>query len=176
MKRREALVAQSELHSKQFEAAQARLLEAQQAEEAKGGVPGACGRLLGLAGREQEACCTSVLWCLKKPVRDSQRTLPAGDARRWNGVRTVVQARALLKTLFRAASQHKAQVRPYGCAAHGLCTMQFHYKLCCLVPAACAGHRGGGPGDGAVRRDRAAQAAPGHPRDGEVRGGAAGGK
>lgn len=71
--RKAALLAQSELHSKAFEAAQGRLMEARQAEEARGGVP--------------------------------------ADAKRWNGVRTVVQARALLKTLFRSASQHKAQVR-----------------------------------------------------------------
>lgn len=38
----------------------------------------------------------------------------AADAKRWNGVRSVVQARALLKTLFRSASQHKAQVSKLG--------------------------------------------------------------
>ncbi len=32
------------------------------------------------------------------------------EARRWTGLRTVVEARALLKTLFRAAAGHKGQV------------------------------------------------------------------
>lgn len=40
MRRKMALLAQSEVHSKAFEAAQAKLLEARQAEEARGGVPG----------------------------------------------------------------------------------------------------------------------------------------
>lgn len=35
----------------------------------------------------------------------------ANEARRWTGVRTIVEARSLLKSLFRAASGHKAQVR-----------------------------------------------------------------
>lgn len=39
---------------------------------------------------------------------------PAADAKRWNGVRSVVQARALLKSLFRSASQHKAQASRLG--------------------------------------------------------------
>lgn len=40
MRRKMALLAQSEEHSKAFEAAQAKLLVARQAEEARGGVPG----------------------------------------------------------------------------------------------------------------------------------------
>ncbi|KAL4427717.1 hypothetical protein ABPG75_001806 [Micractinium tetrahymenae] len=43
-----------------------------------------------------------------RAVEDAKGGVPA-DARRWNGVRSVVQARALLKTIFRAASQHKAE-------------------------------------------------------------------
>ena len=43
--RRAALLAQSELHSKQLEQAQAKLMEARQAEEARGGVPGGEGCL-----------------------------------------------------------------------------------------------------------------------------------
>ena len=38
------------------------------------------------------------------------------EARRWNGVRTIVEARSLLKTVFRAAAGHKAQV----CGGAGL--------------------------------------------------------
>ena len=34
----------------------------------------------------------------------------ANEARRWTGVRTIVEARSLLKSLFRAAAGHKAQV------------------------------------------------------------------
>ena len=44
MQRKLALLQQSDLHSKQFEQAQAQLMEARQAEEARGGVPGAGGR------------------------------------------------------------------------------------------------------------------------------------
>ena len=56
--------------------------------------------------------------CVPRATLPAVPTLccPAGDARRWNGVRTVVQARALLKTVFRSASQHKAQAS--GRAAH----------------------------------------------------------
>jgi len=43
VRRKMALLAQSEVHSKAFEAAQAKLLEARQAEEARGGVPGLWG-------------------------------------------------------------------------------------------------------------------------------------
>ena len=35
----------------------------------------------------------------------------AADARRWNGLRNVVESRALLKTAFRTASTLKAQVQ-----------------------------------------------------------------
>ena len=35
----------------------------------------------------------------------------ANEARRWTGVRTIVEARSLLKSLFRAAAGHKAQVQ-----------------------------------------------------------------
>lgn len=41
-------------------------------------------------------------------------TPSAADAKRWNGVRTLEQARGLLKTLFRSASQHKAQASGIG--------------------------------------------------------------
>ncbi len=37
----------------------------------------------------------------------------ANEARRWTGVRTIVEARSLLKSLFRAAAGHKAQVRAH---------------------------------------------------------------
>lgn len=44
-------------------------------------------------------------------VRQSEEDKGGGaaDARRWNGLRTIVEARAMLKTVFRSASQHKAQ-------------------------------------------------------------------
>ena len=32
------------------------------------------------------------------------------EARRWNGLRTIVEARSMLKVLFRVATAHKAQV------------------------------------------------------------------
>ena len=37
-------------------------------------------------------------------------SISANEARRWTGVRTIVEARSLLKSLFRAAAGHKAQV------------------------------------------------------------------
>lgn len=37
----------------------------------------------------------------------------ANEARRWTGVRTIVEARSLLKSLFRAAAGHKAQVQDH---------------------------------------------------------------
>ncbi len=41
----------------------------------------------------------------------------AADARRWNGLRNVVESRALLKTAFRTASTLKAQVSWKACAS-----------------------------------------------------------
>ena len=41
---------------------------------------------------------------------DAKSGSSASEARRWTGVRTIVEARSLLKTLFRAAAGHKAQV------------------------------------------------------------------
>ena len=43
---------------------------------------------------------------------DAKSGNSATEARRWTGVRTIVEARSLLKTLFRAAAGHKAQVGP----------------------------------------------------------------
>lgn len=37
----------------------------------------------------------------------------AAAARRWTGVRGVIEARSLLKTLFRTASHYKAQARAH---------------------------------------------------------------
>ncbi len=48
----------------------------------------------------------------------------AAAVRRWTGVRGAVEARALLKTLFRAASHYKAQarrLRPPGPAGASVC-------------------------------------------------------
>ena len=42
---------------------------------------------------------------------DTKSGNTAAEARRWTGVRTIVEARSLLKTLFRAAAGHKAQAR-----------------------------------------------------------------
>lgn len=43
------------------------------------------------------------------------------EVRRWTGVRTIVDARALLKTLFRAAAGHKAQV-------HFMSSLRWHQR------------------------------------------------
>jgi hypothetical protein len=121
--RRAALQQQSEAHSRQFEAAQAALMQARAAEEARGGVPGE-GQGRCWAGTCVRLPPASLLFSAHPPTHPASlhpaqavaiavtapvRSAPhAGDARRWNGVRTVVQARALLKTVFRAASQHRA--------------------------------------------------------------------
>ena len=55
----------------------------------------------------------------------------AADARRWNGLRNVVESRALLKTAFRTASTLKAQVlhlAPATFVAEGLS------HPCCSAP------------------------------------------
>ena len=54
---------------------------------------------------------------MKAKAEEENRGQGAADARRWNGLRTIVEARALLKTAFRCASTLKAQVgiRDAGC-------------------------------------------------------------
>ena len=47
---------------------------------------------------------------MKAKAEEENRGQGAADARRWNGLRTIVEARALLKTAFRCASTLKAQV------------------------------------------------------------------
>ena len=47
---------------------------------------------------------------MKAKAEEESRGQGAADARRWNGLRTIVEARALLKTAFRCASTLKAQV------------------------------------------------------------------
>ena len=47
---------------------------------------------------------------------DAKGSNSANEARRWTGVRTIVEARSLLKSLFRAAAGHKAQVRARCCS------------------------------------------------------------
>jgi len=53
---------------------------------------------------------------------DAKSGNSATEARRWTGVRTIVEARSLLKTLFRAAAGHKAQVRPINSLAWARCS------------------------------------------------------
>ena len=108
-------------------------MEARQAEEARGGVPGAGGtaavdsNAVGGAAAYRKCSCgcpamadagCGLQHLLQRvsacPVCPHPPPAAAGDARRWNGVRTVVQARALLKTVFRSASQHKAQASRAG--------------------------------------------------------------
>lgn len=54
----------------------------------------------------------------------------AADARRWNGLRNVVESRALLKTAFRTASTLKAQVLHL---APAFCVAKSYSHLYCLV-------------------------------------------
>jgi kinesin family protein 4/21/27 len=42
---------------------------------------------------------------------EESRGAGAADVKRWTGVRTIVEARELLRSLFRLASDSKAQVR-----------------------------------------------------------------
>ena len=58
---------------------------------------------------------------VKEREEEERRGAGAADARRWNGLRTIVEARAMLKTVFRAASGHKAQVREGGHCGLGGC-------------------------------------------------------
>ena len=46
---------------------------------------------------------------LRAKAEEEQKGQGAADARRWNGLRSVVEARAMLKTVFRTASIHKSQ-------------------------------------------------------------------
>lgn len=55
----------------------------------------------------------------------------AADARRWNGLRNVVESRALLKTAFRTASTLKAQVLQL---APELFVAESLSHPCCLAP------------------------------------------
>lgn len=48
---------------------------------------------------------------MKTKAEEDQKTQPASDAKRWNGLRTIVEARALLKSIFKVAANQKAQVR-----------------------------------------------------------------
>jgi predicted secreted protein len=59
--------------------------------------------------------------------RGAANSNPA-EVRRWNGIRTIVEARSLLKTLFRSAAGHKAQVT-------------FWVMLRCLLPFRCLHER-----------------------------------
>lgn len=49
---------------------------------------------------------------LRAKAEEEARGQAAADARRWNGLRNIVEARALLKAVFRVASNQRAQVRP----------------------------------------------------------------
>lgn len=54
---------------------------------------------------------------MKAKAEEEQKSQSASDARRWNGLKTMVEARALLKSIFKVASSQKAQVRNHksGC-------------------------------------------------------------
>ncbi|KAK9846882.1 hypothetical protein WJX84_000810 [Apatococcus fuscideae] len=47
---------------------------------------------------------------LRAKTEEEQKGQGAADARRWNGLRNVAEARTMLRTVFRTASGHKAQV------------------------------------------------------------------
>ena len=55
----------------------------------------------------------------------------AADARRWNGLRNVVESRALLKTAFRTASTLKAQVLA---SAPAMCRLLEACRIAPLIP------------------------------------------
>ena len=46
---------------------------------------------------------------MKAKAEEEQKSQAASDARRWNGLRTIVEARALLKSMFKVATTQKAQ-------------------------------------------------------------------
>ena len=47
---------------------------------------------------------------MRAKTEEEQKGQGAADARRWNGLRNVAEARTMLRTVFRTASGHKAQV------------------------------------------------------------------
>ena len=47
---------------------------------------------------------------MRTKSEEDQKSQAASDARRWNGLKTIVEARALLKSLFKVATSQKAQV------------------------------------------------------------------
>lgn len=48
---------------------------------------------------------------MKAKAEEEQKSQLASDARRWNGLKTIVEARALLKSIFKVATNQKAQAR-----------------------------------------------------------------
>lgn len=67
-----------------------------------------------------------------KAEDNSRGSGPAGaDVRRWTGLRNLVEARALLKTLFRSAAQLRAQVPPAFIPAF-LFSVRRQYRDCSL--------------------------------------------
>lgn len=48
---------------------------------------------------------------MKAKVEEEQRGQMAADARRWTGLKNIVEARSLLKALFAYAANQKAQAR-----------------------------------------------------------------
>ena len=48
---------------------------------------------------------------MKTKAEEEQKSQLASDARRWNGLKTMVEARALLKSIFKVATTQKAQAR-----------------------------------------------------------------
>ena len=104
-------------------------------------LPGGCSAV-GAAGCGPLASDAKLSAC---PVGPQPPPTAAGDARRWNGVRTVVQARALLKTVFRSASQHKAQASRAGKdqqqAAAAAAAAAANLSSPCLYKLALAGWR-----------------------------------
>ena len=46
---------------------------------------------------------------MKAKAEEEQKSQVASDARRWNGLKTMVEARALLKSIFKVATNQKAQ-------------------------------------------------------------------
>lgn len=69
---------------------------------------------------------------MKTKAEEDQKSQAASDARRWNGLRTIVEARALLKSIFKVAANQKAQaslVRYY----HHSSIMKACLMMFCLI-------------------------------------------
>lgn len=111
LERKAKLQVEMEAHSKSIQELTMQLVKVKQGEEERGG--GAADARRARAGGRKVLvqqilrwpwwCCPGACRCTTTPP------CPLHQLRRWTSVRSAPEARALLRTVFRSASQHKAQ-------------------------------------------------------------------